>query len=392
MLKNQDIICISSIDWDFIWQAHQSIMSTFARNGNRILFIENTGVRSASIKDASRLKKRLGNWLRHRRGFRVGMENIWVYSPLILPFPYFRIARVVNKYLLTMAIKKWMKTSGVVKPIIWTFLPTPIALDVSEAIQNKAFIYYCMDNFAATSKSARKVANYEKEVLGSADAVFVLARNMIDYCRTYNDNVTCIPMGVDTGAFKNTDTITEKPEEIVNIDGPIIGYIGGIRATIDQELVGYLAKELAGHTFVFVGPIQTDISYLRQFNNIIFTDRKPHSELPRYLKYFDACIVPYKKDDYTDNVSLAKLNEYLIMGKPVISTNLKETENFNRDNNGVLEIADSREKFLKLLLESIKNDNDILRKSRIEIADRNGWDDKIEQMSGIIENIGKYRS
>ncbi len=43
MLKNENIICISSIDWNFVWQGHQEIMSTFARNGNRVLFIENTG-------------------------------------------------------------------------------------------------------------------------------------------------------------------------------------------------------------------------------------------------------------------------------------------------------------------------------------------------------------
>jgi len=58
MLKGKNIICISSIDWDFIWQQHQTIMSTFARNGNRVLFIENTGVRAPGVADAPRLIKR----------------------------------------------------------------------------------------------------------------------------------------------------------------------------------------------------------------------------------------------------------------------------------------------------------------------------------------------
>jgi hypothetical protein len=34
------------IDWDFIWQGHQEIMSTFAAEGHRVLFLENTGVRA----------------------------------------------------------------------------------------------------------------------------------------------------------------------------------------------------------------------------------------------------------------------------------------------------------------------------------------------------------
>jgi hypothetical protein len=37
-----DILCISSIDWDFIWQGHQEIMSSLAAGGRRVLFLENT--------------------------------------------------------------------------------------------------------------------------------------------------------------------------------------------------------------------------------------------------------------------------------------------------------------------------------------------------------------
>ena len=62
MLKNENIICISSIDWDFIWQGHQEIMSIFAKNSNRVLFIENTGVRPPGIRDIPRIKKRIKNY------------------------------------------------------------------------------------------------------------------------------------------------------------------------------------------------------------------------------------------------------------------------------------------------------------------------------------------
>jgi len=54
MLINENIICISSIDWDFIWQGHQEIMATFTRNGNRVLFIENTGVRTLTLPTISK--------------------------------------------------------------------------------------------------------------------------------------------------------------------------------------------------------------------------------------------------------------------------------------------------------------------------------------------------
>jgi len=51
MERKPDIVCVSSIDWDFIWQGHQEIMSTLAASGNRVLFVENTGVRAPSIRE-----------------------------------------------------------------------------------------------------------------------------------------------------------------------------------------------------------------------------------------------------------------------------------------------------------------------------------------------------
>jgi hypothetical protein len=44
-LTGETILCLSSIDWDFNWQGHQEIMSRLADHGNRVLFVENTGVR-----------------------------------------------------------------------------------------------------------------------------------------------------------------------------------------------------------------------------------------------------------------------------------------------------------------------------------------------------------
>ena len=51
MFKNENIICISSIDKDFFWQGDREIMSSLARNGNWVFFIENIGVPVPGIRD-----------------------------------------------------------------------------------------------------------------------------------------------------------------------------------------------------------------------------------------------------------------------------------------------------------------------------------------------------
>ena len=40
MITGADIVYISSIEWNFLWQVHQEVAVRLARVGNRILYIE----------------------------------------------------------------------------------------------------------------------------------------------------------------------------------------------------------------------------------------------------------------------------------------------------------------------------------------------------------------
>lgn len=53
--SREGIVCLSSIDWDFIWQQNQEVMLRFARGGTPVLFIENTGVRAPGFRDIPRI-------------------------------------------------------------------------------------------------------------------------------------------------------------------------------------------------------------------------------------------------------------------------------------------------------------------------------------------------
>ena len=86
MFVSKNIVCISSIDWDFIWQGHQEIMPTLAGRRNRVLFVENTGVRSPRLRDLPRLRQRILNWWRGTKGFRTGRDfpynRLWCFLPI----------------------------------------------------------------------------------------------------------------------------------------------------------------------------------------------------------------------------------------------------------------------------------------------------------------------
>ncbi len=388
MLKNENIICISSIDWDFIWQGHQEIMSTFARNGNRVLFIENTGIRSPKLEDVQRLKKRIVSWFKSIKGFRKEMENLYVYSPVILPFPYSRVARFINKYLLIRSIKRWMRVMGFSNPIIWTFLPTGTALDIVNNIEGKLLIYYCIANFYELADNPKKVKKTEDELIKRCDLIFAQGKVIQEKCKRLNDNVYIFPFGVNMKAFEDFQQSSyNAPPDMKNIRRPIVGYIGGIHKHIDFDLLKFISQNNPELSIVLVGPVQTDTYEIGNFKNIFLLGKKEFKELPYYINEFDVCIIPYLKSDYTATVYPTKLNEYHALGKPVVSTDLPEVKAFNNNNGGVVYIGKDYEDFSKNIVNALKEDGDGKKAERITAAEKNGWQNRIEEMSVIINKI-----
>ena len=56
-MNNKNIIIFSSIDWNMHKQLHQQLTYSLLENRNRILFIENSGVRRAKLSDLQVIKK-----------------------------------------------------------------------------------------------------------------------------------------------------------------------------------------------------------------------------------------------------------------------------------------------------------------------------------------------
>lgn len=388
MLKNENIVCISSIDWDFIWQGHQEIMSAFAKNGNKVLFIENTGARMPGIRDTARVKNRLKNWFKGIKGIRKERENLYIFSPIALPFPYSRFALLLNHRLVYSILDRWIKIMNFSDPIVIVFLPTPLSLDIINSMAKKAVIYYCIDNFSVSSAFAKKIKKSEIKLLKKVDLVFVTSKALHDYCSKYNASVYRFPFGVNFEQFQKARMETGSvSKELVNIKKPIIGYVGGVHKWIDQGLIKDLAGKNPDYSFVFVGPLQVDVSCLTCLNNVYFLGNKKHNELPVFIKYFDVCIIPYVITEYTKNVYPTKLNEYFAMGKPVVSTALPEVIGFNDMHKSAesVYIAKDSASFSECVKKAILQDNPEAADRRAQIAMQNSWKQRIEDMSGLIE-------
>ena len=386
MIHGQDIICLSSIDWDFIWQGHQEIMTAFAKENNRVLFVENTGVRAPNLRDLPRLLQRVRNWIRSTKGFRQERDNLFVYSPLVLPFPYSRIARWINRALLLRALQRWMHTMGFRPSLVWTFLPTPLACDLLRELDPELTVYYCIDDLASSSPAARRISRSERELFRKADLTFVTSEKLRQRAAKLSDRVHFFPFGVQFEKFEQVrEGSNEVPAELRRLPRPVAGYVGGLHQWLDQDLLATVAERMPHVSFVLVGPAQTDLSRLTRHPNIHLLGPRLHDEVPYYTKGFDVGMVPYRHTEYTAHVYPTKLNEYLAMGIPVVATELPEVQRFNMAHGPVVAVARDTSEFVSAIEEAIAGNSAELSRRRIEVARQNSWQTRIDQMSALIE-------
>ena len=77
----RNYIIFSSINWSTHRQIHHQLVNSVVESGGRVLFVENTGVRSPQIKDFGRIVDRVKVRLSSIHGFKdvqwsVGLDKI----------------------------------------------------------------------------------------------------------------------------------------------------------------------------------------------------------------------------------------------------------------------------------------------------------------------------
>lgn len=382
-LTGHDIICIASIDWDFNWQGHQEIMARLSCQGNRVLFIENTGIRSPRWKDLPRLKFRLRNWLKSTFGIREVSPNLFIYSPVVFPFPYSRWASWVNRRLILICLTPWFKAVRFRDPIVWTFLPTRLSLALADAFGPKLLIYYCIADFEALHPNLPKIRPYETQWMRAADLIFAQGEHLRARCAQWNAHVSIFPFGVDAELFEKSSG--EGPPALRALAKPIVGYVGGLHRHLDAPLVAELARRRPQWSVVLVGPLQESANELAQLPNVYLMGPKPHLEVPAYVKQFDVCLIPYHLNPYTQTVYPTKLNEYLILGKPVVSTPLPEVEAFNARFGRPVTVASGAEGFVAAIDRLLTDGGEAEALRRRAVAKQSDWTTTVAAMCQQME-------
>jgi glycosyltransferase involved in cell wall biosynthesis len=316
-------------------------------------------------------------------------DSLKVYSPFA--FPTFQkslfLTVHLNKILFPLFIKAKIKELKVDKLILWIYHPRYV--DVIGKFKEELVIYDCMDDFTSLiSPYEDREKNFrdERELLTRADIVFAGGYSIADLKRNSREDIHVFPSAVDIDHFQKalSDSI-EIPYDIKDIKHPILGYWGAIDERVDHRLLESLALSHPDWSIVLLGPVVRhkigDLPYLDIIKNIYWLGPKDYSLLPNYAKAFDICMNPFVLTREGKHLSPTKTLEYLATGKPVVSTPIPDVVRFF---GGVVNIANGVEEFEKEVKRCMEEDNESMKKKRIDFTENKTWENTVKKMEELI--------
>lgn len=281
-----------------------------------------------------------------------------------------------NNLQLSKAIKKALKKHNIKDYLfINSFNPTYLS-QVERYLKPILSIYHSRD---AIEEVKGHGLRKENECAKHYDLLMATSRQLCANIAARNGkNVNYFPNGGDIQLFQTA--LTEplpKPKELESIHTPLVGYTGALAQREDYELIEKMAKAHPDKTFVFIGPrtdhLHTTIR-LEELPNVLLTGPKPITELPAYLRHFDCTIIPFLKNNLTGGIYPLKINEYLAAGKSVVTTDFSEDiRSFAQH----VHIAENHDQFIKMIDLAVKDNSELQKQNRLEIARSNSWEERM---------------
>jgi glycosyltransferase involved in cell wall biosynthesis len=386
MMMGADITFLSTAEWDNpFWTNKQHVAVVLARLGYRVLYIDSLGLRrpSARTRDLRRITRRLLNSARPPRKVR---DNLWVWSPIVLPWHGNAHVRYINRALLGAGLWVWLKLLGLKRHWLWTY--NPLTTELFDLDSFYCRIYHCVDEIKAQPGMPVKVLEEAEERLCcQVDVVFTTSRYLTDTRRTWNVNTHYLPNVADYNHFHAAlEPQTIVPDDLAVIPAPRLAFIGAISSyKVDFDLIRRIAESRPDWSVVLIGDVGegdpwTDSSLLRGLPNLHLLGPRAYKELPAYLKGVDVALLPNLVNEYTDAMFPMKFFEYLSAGRPVVSMSLKALNDFA----DVATIVNTPEQFIAAIEETLVGNVPALDQ-RLKVAQEHTYEGRTRRMLLLIE-------
>ena len=178
---------------------------------------------------------------------------------------------------------------------------------------------------------------------------------------------------------KNNSVVPIDLKSVVKQKKPIVGFYGALAPWIDFDLINWVAEKNLEWNFVLLGIDYNGAAIeLKKNKNVYNLGAKDYNDLPKYAKYFDCAIIPFKQGEIAKATSPVKLFEYMAAGLPTVCTrDLKECVGYE-----YVYMAKNKKEFEEMIKKAIKeHGRDEVKEALLFQAKQNTWAERANNIA-----------
>ena len=277
------------------------------------------------------------------------------------------------------AIRRALKQLAWENPIVINAFNPALGNALAGKLDEQLLAYYCYDEISAAPWIARHGARHEQRFLANVDVTIVSSQGLYDQKKGSTAAIALVKNGVNLEVFKPTG---QRPADLPS--GQVIGYVGSVDDRLDYKLLAAIALNDSKVSLVFVGRIMDELAVrqLGRLPNVYLLGPKPVEQLGDYIAAFSVGLIPFVKNDLTAGIYPLKINEYLALGLPVVSTRFADLSDFS----GYIEEATDTAAFLKATERALSGQAPADPIARRNFAAGNSWQGRAEKLASTLSD------
>jgi teichuronic acid biosynthesis glycosyltransferase TuaH len=401
MIKGRDVLVVGLQPWDIAIGSNCKNVAKELSAYNRVLYVNRALDRITLIRSRNdpKVQTRLKSLKKEADDITQIGPSFWTLDPRTvlesvnwIPLaPAFDFVNKINNRRLAKEINQAMERLGFKDVLLFNdneFYRGQYLIELLPAV--KDCIYYSRDNIATHPFFVRHGKRLEPSLMRKATMVVTNSDYLEDYGRKYNPETYNILQGCDFERFFPSTPFT-MPEEMAHIKGPIIGYMGAlIVSRLDIKILEHIATERPNWSIVLVGPEDSTFkkSRLHHMPNVHFLGNTTEVRVPQFIQFFDVCLNPQLVNGMTIGNYPRKLDEYLVLEKPVVVTETLAMKLFD----GYIYQCKTKEDYVTNIEKALAEDPDSeMRKARKEFALTHTWETSLGKMTAHYQALKKAK-
>ncbi len=392
--NKKDIVCIGLPAWEGNYLKSTVMLMRELSFNHRVLYVEYP----FTFKDLllGLIKKRavpvariLGFKPRLRNLSRRQSQQLYVLTlPPILSVNWsevnivYNVLMKINAHIIRRSVRRAINKTGLKDVTVINAFNPGLGVRLENSFNERKLFYYCYDEISQARWASKHGAWEEKQFLKNVDGVIVSSQGLFSAKSKINNNCYLIKNGVDIELFTKAREIKTAIDNQADKRKKVIGFLGTFDDRIDLDLLKLLVKELPEIQLMIVGRVLDTKAKieLEQYDNVLFTGPKTTDEIPDVVAKFDIGIIPFVKNKFTRNIYPMKINEYLAMGIPVITTDFASLSEFGK----IIYLAKTDREFIKRIKHAIDGNDANVEMKRVQYAARNTWSTRALKFSACI--------